>query len=119
MTVAQSRLALETVLSEHGLRVVPQGAASPPSVFVAPGNTWLTSSQLAFNRFEVHWVVIGVVSSAGEVATDDIDLLAMLAIAACDKLPTGWGSPTVTAPGLLTLAGVAYLAFRLEIAGVI
>lgn len=118
-TVAESRKALETVLGAGSLRVVPQGVASPPSVFVAPGTSWLTPSQLAFGSFQVNWVVIGVVSTAGDVAVDDIDALAYRTITACKALPNGWGLPTLTAPGLLTLGGVLYLAFRLEIQGVL
>ena len=118
-TISQSRKALEDVLVAGGLRIVPQGVAAPPSLFVAPGNSWITPSQLAFGRANVNWVIIGVVSSANDVSIQEIDDLAQLLMIACKALPTGWGQPTIASPGILTLGGVSYLAFRAEIEGVI
>jgi len=118
-TVAESRAALEAVLVAGGVRVLPQGAASPPSVFVAPGNSWLTPSQLAFGSVEVNWVVVCIVSSSNEVSVSEIDKLAQSVMVACNALPNGWGSPNIGAPGMLTLAGLPYLAFRAELKGVL
>jgi hypothetical protein len=116
-TVAESRQVLETVLAAGSIRVLPQGAASPPSVFVAPGNSWLTPSQLAYGSVEVNWVIVCIVSASNEVSISEIDALAQLIMAACRALPNGWGSPVIGAPGILTLAGLPYLAFRAELKG--
>lgn len=118
-TVSESRSLLESVLATGSLRVVPQGSASPPSVFVAPGTSWLTPNQLAFGRISIGWVIVAVVSAANEVAVKDIDALAQMVMIACSHLPTGWGQPVISAPGVLTLGGLPYLAFRAEIMGVL
>ena len=119
MTPAESRAFVEQALVKAGLRVLPQGSASPPSVFVAPGNDWISAGQLAFGRAGINWVVVCVVSAANEVAARDIDDLAYAVMSACKNLPPEWGLPEIGAPGVLTLAGLPYLAFRAEIQGVL
>lgn len=118
-TVSESRSTLETVLATGSLRVTPQGIASPPSVFVAPGTAWLTPNQLAFGRISINWVIVSVVSAANEAAIKDIDALAQMVMIACSHLPNGWGQPIIAAPGILTLGGLPYMAFRAEITGVL
>lgn len=99
----------------QGIRVVAQGAASPPSVFVSPGADWIAPSQLAFGSLEIHWSILGVVSAANEMSIKDIDRLAQSVVEACAMLPRHWGFLTIAAPGLLTLGGLSYIAFRAEI----
>ena len=110
---------METALVAGGLRVLPQGAVAPPSVFVAPGTSWLTPSQLSFGRFNANWVILGIVSAANEASIVDIDALAQSIVTACNSLPQGWGLPVVGPPGIVTLGGVPYLGFRAEIQGVL
>jgi hypothetical protein len=119
MTVTQARAELEAVLMEGGLRVLPAGAASPPSVFVTQGTPWTQPAQLGGRARVAHWVIVGIVAPSSEASIAEAEALAEQVDLACAALPGPWGMPTVETPGLLVLAGTPYLAFRATIETVI
>jgi hypothetical protein len=119
MTVTQARAELEAVLMEGGLRVLPAGAASPPSVFVTQGTPWTAPAQLGARARYVRWVIVGIVAPSSEASIAEAEALAEQVDLACAALPGPWGMPTVETPGLLVLAGTPYLAFRATIETVI
>jgi hypothetical protein len=119
VTVTQARAELEAVLMEGGLRVLPAGAASPPSVFVTQGTPWTQPAQLGGRARILRLVIVGVVAPASEASIAEQEALSEQVDLACAALPGPWGMPTVETPGLLVLAGTPYLAFRATIETVI
>ena len=115
MTVSDARVELESVLQADGIRVVRQGQASPPSVFIVPGNPWLEPIALGQRKRQINLGIMAVVSAASEVAIQDQENLAESIDVACRKLPDPWGLPTFNAPGYLLLTGLPYIAFRVDI----
>jgi len=119
VTITDSRVQLMGYLVASGLRVLPAGAASPPSVFVTQGTPWTAPAQLGARARLVRWVIVGIVSPPSEAAIEEAEALAEAVDLACAALPGPWGMPTVETPGLLVLAGTPYLAFRATIETVI
>ena len=119
MTITAARSELEGVLAAGGLRVLPAGAASPPSVFVTQGTPWTAPAQMASRRRVVHWVIVGIVAPSSEASIAEAEALAEQVDSACAALGNSWAPPTVETPGLLVLAGTPYLAFRATIETVI
>lgn len=115
MTITQIRQQLETALTAETVRVMPQGAANPPSVFITPGPAWLLPSKLGGSMRLFNWSIIGVVGAGSEVAIEDQEALADAIYRACMKLPGGWTIPNFDPPGSLKLAGLPYIGFRAAI----
>jgi hypothetical protein len=114
--IKDTREELEATLTDGGVRVMPQGQANPPSVFVIPGSPWVAPNALGLRRRLINWSIMCVVSAANEKATiRDTEALAELVTSACTQLVAPWGSPTFNTPGLLILAGLPYIAFRVDI----
>jgi hypothetical protein len=120
MTITESRIQLETALTDGGIRIVPRGAASPPSAFIVPGTpNWTEPSVLGGRKRLVNWGIMCVVSVASEVSITDQESFAESVDAACRTLVAPWGVLTVNTPGRLVLGGLDYIAFRAEIRTVI
>ena len=119
MTITAARSELEGVLAAGGLRVLPAGAASPPSVFVTQGTPWIEPFLMAGRTRRLRWVIMGIVSPPSEAAIQEAEALAEQVSVVCADLPDPWGMPTVETPGLLVLAGTPYLAFRATIETII
>jgi len=119
LTITAARTELEGVLAAGGLRVLPAGAASPPSVFVTQGTPWTAPAQLGARARHLRWVIVGIVAPSSEASIAEAEALAEQVDLACAALPGPWGMPTVETPGLLVLAGTPYLAFRATIETVI
>jgi hypothetical protein len=114
--IKDTRDQLEQALTDGGVRVMPQGQANPPSVFVIPGTPWVQPNSLGMRRRLVNWGIMCVVSAANEKATiRDTESLAELVTTACLQLVAPWGYPTLNTPGLLVLTGLPYIAFRVDI----
>lgn len=110
---------LQAYLLASGLRVLPAGAASPPSLFVTQGTPWTAPAQLGARARLARFVIVGIVAPSSEAAIEEAEALAENLDLACASLPAPWGMPTVETPGLLVLAGTPYLAFRATIETVI
>lgn len=119
MTITGARTQLESTLTAGGLRVLPAGGASPPSVFITQGVPWTAPAQLGARARVVRWVIVGIVAPSSEASIAEAEALAEQVDLACTGLPAPWGMPTVESPGLLVLAGTPYLAFRATIETVI
>lgn len=119
MILGASRSELEAALQNGGVRVLPAGQASPPSVFIIPGTPWVEPSVLGGSKQLVRWEIMCVVSAASSVAIADQENLAGLVDAACRTLKQPWGLPTFNTPGFLLLGGLPYIAFRVQIVTII
>ena len=119
MTLTESRAVLTQALELAGIRVLPPGQAAPPSAFITQGSPWSVPAQLGAGRRAVRWVIVGVVSVASDAGTGEAEALADLVAEAVRGLPAGWGLASIETPGILSLAGGPYLAFRAELQTVI
>jgi len=109
--VADSRDQLELALTAAGLLVLPpSGAATPPCVFVIPGDPWLAPATLGGRYRTVSWRIVGLVGTGSEEALQaDSEAMAQALSDAIHASPP-WTLATIQAPTPYDVGGVAYVA---------
>jgi hypothetical protein len=108
-----ARQGLEDALLAQGLRVMePSGQASPPCVFVVPGDPWLTPSTMGQKQRRVSFRLIGLVGTASPDASQaDAEAMAQaLADAVYATTSPPWTLLTIAPTATVEVGQVVYLA---------
>lgn len=116
--LADSRTAVTGALAAVGLRVAAVGdRIVSPVALVEPGDPWVEPAGMSGHRI-IRWRVHLISGLADQPAqAEQMDQLAELADTAFAGAPTnGLSAATIAPPGVLTIAGISYLAARVDVA---
>lgn len=111
--VTAAREGLEAALTAQGLRVLPaSGQASPPCVFVVPGDPWLTPSTMGAKMRRVSFRLVGLVGTPSPNASQaDAEAMAQaLADAVLSTDSPAWSLVTIAPTATFEVGQVPYLA---------
>jgi hypothetical protein len=115
--LAESRTAVLGALAAVGLRTARVGdRIVSPVALVEPGDPWVEPAGMSGHRL-VRWRVHLISGLADQPAqAEQTDQLAELANLAFAGAPAdGLSAATIAQPGVLTLAGISYLATRVDV----
>jgi hypothetical protein len=115
--IADSRTAVTGALAAVGLRVAKVGdKIVSPVALIEPGDPWVEPAGMSGHRI-IRWRVHLISGLADQPAqAEQVDALAELADTAFAGAPAnGLSAMSIAQPGVLTIAGVTYLATRADV----
>ena len=115
--IAESRTAVTGALAAVGLRTAAIGERIvAPVALIEPGDPWIEPAGMSGHRL-IRWRVHLITGRADQMAqAGELDSLAELADRAFAGAPAqGLSAVAIAGPGVLTIAGIEYLAARADV----